>query len=113
MPTLDLTAPPHESEDLAGRLRSAPWRRCVAIGDSLTEGLGDSVEGYPDRPWADAIAHAFKELHSDFTFLNLGERYLTARQVRETQLQPALDFDPDLAIVLAGGNDLGDPFEPD
>jgi lysophospholipase L1-like esterase len=33
--------------------------------------------------------------------------------VRETQLPPALDFEPDLATVLAGGNDLGDPFDPE
>ena len=113
MPAIDMTAPPLEPEELADRLRRAPWRRYVAIGDSLTEGLGDPVEGYPKMPWAEATAQAFKQLHSDFAFLNLGKRYLTARQIRETQLQPALDFGPDLATVLAGGNDLGDPFDPE
>ena len=113
MPVIDMTAPPLEPEELADRLRRAPWRRYVAIGDSLTEGLGDAVEGYPDMSWAEAPAQAFKRLHPDFTFLNLGKRYLTARQVRETQIQPALDFEPDLATVLAGGNDLGDPFDPE
>jgi lysophospholipase L1-like esterase len=113
VPVMDMTAPPLESEELADRLRRAPWRRYVAIGDSLTEGLGDPVEGYPNMSWAEAPAQAFKRLHPDFTFLNLGKRYLTARQVRETQLQPALDFEPDLATVLAGGNDLGDPFDPE
>ena len=42
-----LAAPPLEPEELADRLRRAPWRRYVTIGDSLTEGLGDPVEGYP------------------------------------------------------------------
>jgi lysophospholipase L1-like esterase len=107
-----MTARPPEPEELADRLRRAPWRRYVTIGDSLTEGLGDPVEGYPNMAWADAIGHAFKQLHPDFAFLNLGKRYLTARQLRETRLQPALDFEPDLATVLAGGNDLGDPFDP-
>jgi lysophospholipase L1-like esterase len=108
-----MTAAPLEPEELADRLRRAPWRRYVTIGDSLTEGLGDPVEGYPNMPWAEAIAQAFEWLHPDFEFLNLGKRYLTARQVRETQLEPALDFEPDLAVVLAGGNDLGDPFDPE
>jgi lysophospholipase L1-like esterase len=110
---MDKTAAPLEPEELADRLRRAPWRRYVAIGDSLTEGLGDPVEGYPNMAWAEAIGQAFKQLHPDFAFLSLGRRYLTARQVRETQLQPALDFEPDLATVLAGGNDLGDPFDPE
>ena len=113
MPVIDVTAPPLEPEELADRLRRAPWRRYVTIGDSLTEGLGDPVEGYPNTAWAEAIGQAFKQLHPDFAFLNLGKRYLTARQVRETQLQPALAFEPDLATVLAGGNDLGDPFDPE
>jgi lysophospholipase L1-like esterase len=97
-----MTAPPLEPEELADRLRRAPWRRYVTIGDSLTEGLGDPVECYPNMAWAEAIGQAFKQLHPDFAFLNLGKRYLTARQVRETQPQPALDFEPDLATLLAG-----------
>lgn len=113
MPVIDITAPPLEPEELTGRLRRAPWRRYVAIGDSLTEGLGDAVEGYPNMPWPEATAQAFKQLHPDFEIINLGKRYLSARQVRETQLQPALDFEPDLVTVLAGGNDLGDPFDPE
>jgi lysophospholipase L1-like esterase len=113
MPAVDITAPPLDPEELTERLRRAPWRRYVTIGDSLTEGLGDPVEGSPNMPWAEATGHAFKQLHPDFEFLNLGKRYLTAREVRETQLQTALDFEPDLATVLAGGNDLGDPFDPD
>src|SRR5947209_7210476 len=113
MPVIDISAPPLEPQELANRLRRAPWRRFVALGDSLMVGLGDPVEGYPDMPWTEATSHAFKQLHPDFEFLNLGKPYATAREVRETQLQPALDFDPDLATVLAGGNDLGDPFDPE
>ena len=112
MPVIDITAPPLAPAALAERLRRAPWRRYVTIGDSLTEGLGDPVEGYPNVTWVEAVGQAFKALHPDFEALNLGKRYLTARQVRETQLEPALGFAPDLATVLAGGNDLGDPFEP-
>ena len=108
-----MTAPPLEPEELADRLRRARWRRYVTLGDSLIVGLGDPVEGYPNMAWTEAIGQAFKQLHPDFEFLNLGKPYLTARQVRETQLQPALDFEPHLATALAGGNDLGDPFDPE
>lgn len=111
MPVVDMTAPPLPPDELTERLRRAPWRRYVAIGDSLIEGLGDQVEGYPTTGWPDSTGQAFKRLHPDFQFLNLGRRYLTARQVRETQLQRALDFQPDLATVLAGGNDLGLKFD--
>lgn len=113
MPAVDLTAPPLAPEELADRLRRAPWRRFVALGDSLVEGLGDPVDGYASRAWTETAAQAFKEVHPDFEFLNLGKRYITSQQVRETQLQPALDFEPDLATVMAGGNDFGDPFDPE
>jgi lysophospholipase L1-like esterase len=28
-----------------------PWSRYVGLGDSLTEGLGDPVDGFPDGGW--------------------------------------------------------------
>ncbi len=39
-------------------------------------------------------------------YLNLGERDRYAAEVREQQLPQALEFRPDLAVVLCGGNDL-------
>ena len=114
MPRVEHNAPELTEEQLTERLRRAPWRRFAALGDSLTEGLGDPVEGYPNRPWVPLVNERFRSLHPDFETLNLGKRYLTAAQVRETQLEPALEFGPDLASVLAGGNDLGgDPFDPE
>lgn len=114
MPTVDFSAPQPNSGFLLDRLREARWRRFAALGDSLTEGIGDDVAGYVRTPWVAAVATALKGLHPDFSFLNLGQRALTTRQIRETQLQPALEFKPDLASVLAGGNDLfATKFEPD
>ncbi len=57
MPVVDFTAPRLGPEELADRLRRAPWRRYVAIGDSLTEGVGDPVRGFL-RGWADRLAAA-------------------------------------------------------
>jgi lysophospholipase L1-like esterase len=89
-----------------GLFQSVPWRRYVAIGDSTTEGLGDPTPGYPDIGWPDMIAGSLRAVRADLDYLNAGERFLTARQVRESQLGPALEFEPDLASVVVGGNDM-------
>jgi lysophospholipase L1-like esterase len=81
-----------------------PWRRFVAIGDSMAEGVGEPSPGYGTGSWVDRIAAAIGGEH-----LNLGRRFLRAHEVRVTQLDQALAFKPDLALVAAGGNDLMRP----
>jgi lysophospholipase L1-like esterase len=84
-----------------------PWRRYVALGDSVVEGvLGDPYPPYPEVGWAQMIADALAAVRPELEFFNLGERYLTTREVRERQLARALELKPDLALVWAGGNDL-------
>jgi RimJ/RimL family protein N-acetyltransferase len=70
----------------------------------MAEGVGDPMFGYAHLGWADRVASA---LHVDY--LNLGRRNLLAAEVRETQLERALAFAPDLAAVVCGGNDLMRP----
>ena len=82
----------------------SPWSRFVVVGDSIAEGIGDPVRGYEHLGWADRVANA---LRTDY--LNLGQRNLLAAEVRETQLERALAFAPDLAAVVCGGNDLMRP----
>lgn len=82
-------------------LEHSPWRRFVVVGDSMAEGIGDPVSGYGHLGWADRVA---SRLGGEY--LNLGRRNLLAREVRSTQLEPALAFLPDLAAVCCGGNDL-------
>jgi lysophospholipase L1-like esterase len=90
-----------------------PWKRFVAIGDSLTEGVGDPVRGGGLRGWADRLAHALRRADPQLTYLNLARRGLRTDQVRRTQLQAALAAEPDLVSALMGTNDLLDPgFEP-
>ena len=88
---------------LAGRppLDRSPWSRFVVVGDSMAAGIGDPTPGYQHLGWADRVANS---LHTEY--LNLGRRNLLAGEVRETQLEPALAFAPDLAAVICGGNDL-------
>src|SRR5687767_13184975 len=90
-----------------------PWKRFVAIGDSLTEGVGDPVRGGGLRGWADRLAQALRGADPRLTYVNLARRGLRTGQVRQTQLQAALAVEPDLVSALMGTNDLLDPgFEP-
>jgi lysophospholipase L1-like esterase len=88
--------------DHARLLADAPWRRIVVVGDSVAAGVREPKAGWPDRSWTDWIGAALP----DAEMLNLGRRFLLAREVREQQLAAALAFDPDLVIVSAGGNDM-------
>ena len=91
-----------------------PWTRYVAVGDSTAEGLGETVEGFPPGGWPKRVADGLQAVNPALTFFNLGKRYLTARQIRDTQLARALELKPDLVTVLAGGNDmLGKTFQPE
>ncbi|GAA1977989.1 SGNH/GDSL hydrolase family protein [Kitasatospora viridis] len=93
----------HEAERL---LAGHPWRRFAVLGDSVAEGLGDPVAGYPDEPWATRIARELTAVRPDLTYLNLGRRNIPAAKVRATQLAAALEFGPDLALVACGGYDI-------
>src|SRR3712207_5544113 len=96
----------------------SPWRRYIALGDSFTEGLSDSD---PDRPgefrgWADRLAGhlAAAVPDADVEYANLAIRGRLLRQVVEEQVPVALDAEPDLVSLVAGGNDLMRPgADPD
>lgn len=91
--------------EAAELLRGHPWRRFVVLGDSVAEGLCEPVDGYPDVQWADRIAAELRAVQPGLAYLNLGRRGLRAQEVRAAQLGPALAFNPDLALVVCGGND--------
>ena len=96
-------------DDITEPLLTAPWRRFAVLGDSVAEGLGDPIEGFAHRGWADSIAAALRGAHPELAYRNLGHRGLMADEVRETQLDAAVRWKPDLALVVAGGNDLLGP----
>jgi lysophospholipase L1-like esterase len=87
------------------------FSRYVAIGDSLTEGLGDDPwPGDVPRGWADRLAqHLTDQAGQPVHYANLAVRGQKAAQVRSTQLPAALAADPDLVTVTAGMNDLMRP----
>ena len=80
--------------------------RYIAIGDSTVEGLEDPGPDGVYVGWADRLASHLAVAHPDLTYANLAVRGLTAREVRETQLDRALALRPDIAVVVAGVNDV-------
>ena len=83
------------------------WRRFVALGDSLTEGL---VDPYPDgtpRGWADRFAqHLADAAGASVDYANLAIRGRLLRPIIAEQLEPALALKPDLVSLWGGGNDI-------
>ena len=78
--------------------------RFVALGDSLTEGVGDPVgNGNGWRGWAALLAGGLSEPSAEFT--NLAVSGAQTRDVLESQLPAALALRPDVASVLVGVND--------
>jgi lysophospholipase L1-like esterase len=80
----------------------------VALGDSLTEGVGDPHPAWPNglRGWADLVATRLA-LHDPATeYANLALRGRTAQDVATEQLPLALRMRPDIVTVWAGGNDV-------
>lgn len=86
--------------EAATLLAGARWRRLAVLGDSIAVGVGDRVDGYQDRSWADRLATALGAVHH-----NTGRVGAHVAEVRAEQLPSALAFGPDLAVVAAGAND--------
>lgn len=80
--------------------------RLVAIGDSTVEGLEDPGPDGCYVGWADRFARYLDAIHPGLLYANLAVRGQTAREVRQTQLQPALTMSPDFALLVAGVNDV-------
>lgn len=95
-----------------------PYTRYVAIGDSSTEGLDDPDGRGHYRGWADRLAahlaayaayaatHAVSPTTDPVLYANLAVRGRTTRQVRESQLEPALAMRPDVVTLFSGTNDV-------
>lgn len=93
-----------------------PWRRFVALGDSFTEGVGDPEASLPNglRGWADRVAEVLADDVPDFAYANLAIRGRLLDQIVAEQIEPAIELQPDLVTISAGGNDLIRPgADPD
>ena len=112
--SVELVAPADGGEAAPTRTSDAvgarTWRRYVALGDSLTEGLCDASR-MPDghfRGWADRLAEliAHADPGSALRYANLAVRSRKVGDVVTEQLTAALVLRPDLVSVLIGANDL-------
>lgn len=89
-----------------------PYRSYVAIGDSLSEGLGDFTfdAGREQNGWTDRLAALIsretRDQGYDFHYANLAIRGASLDKVMRQQAPEALRLQPDLITVMAGSNDL-------
>ena len=88
------------------------YRSYVALGDSLTEGLGDfdfEVSRF-GCGWADRLAELFArvafESGENFDYANLALRGSSLYEILTAQLEDALKLQPDLVTIFAGSNDF-------
>jgi lysophospholipase L1-like esterase len=94
-------------------LSGAPWQSLVVVGDSVAAGVRQPLDGYLDECFTDRLGHTLAVTRPGFRYQNLGVRDLRLQQIIDSQLAPAVDFRPDAAVVVAGGNDvLGRRFDP-
>jgi lysophospholipase L1-like esterase len=75
--------------------------RIVALGDSITLGMGDPGPGGDWRGWARLLADGLP----DPDLQNLAVLGAQAKHVERLQLPTALEFQPDIASVVVGIND--------
>jgi lysophospholipase L1-like esterase len=87
------------------------FHRFVALGDSTTEGLDDPYPGHPlgeevFRGWADRLAVRLAADNPRLEYANLAIRGRLIGEIHESQLEPALAMEPDIASVGGGVNDV-------
>ena len=103
----------------SGPIAPPRWRRYVAVGDSLTEGLCDTSR-MPEgeyRGWADRLAMLLaltSPAAEQVGYANLAVRSRRVDDAVTTQMPQAVELGADLVTVLIGANDLvGRRAEPD
>lgn len=98
----------------SGRTTPPRWRRYVAVGDSLTEGLCDEsrMPAGEYRGWADRLALLLALASPDaepVSYANVAVRSRKVADAVEVQLPFAVEHGADLVSVLVGANDLVGP----
>ena len=82
--------------------------RYVALGDSFTEGVGDWDASRPNgvRGWADRVAEQLILADGSWEYANLAIRGRKLQQVLAEQVDAAVELEPALVTIYAGGNDI-------
>ncbi len=88
---------------------SRPGLSCyVALGDSFTAGTGSE----PGLCWADRLAVALRARNPGLAYRNLATDGATSAEVL-SQLDEAVELEPDLVTVVCGANDVLRSTRPD
>jgi lysophospholipase L1-like esterase len=87
--------------------RSDRPHRYVALGDSFTAGALNST-GFADR-----LAGLLRAANPALEYRNLAVTGARTPEVVADQLEPALDFEPDVVTLVCGGNDALLAIRPD
>lgn len=82
--------------------RAARGPRVVAMGDSITLGIGDTAVPGIGAGWAAHVAHAIGASR----YTNLAENGTRARGLGPRQLPTCLMQRPDVVLLTVGGNDV-------
>ena len=105
-------SPPRTCRDEAAV--PAICQQIVVVGDSLGAGRGDSVAGLELVGWADWLAVDPRFRQAGVCITNLARSGLTTAEIIHTQLDHARALQPQLIVLIAGGNDLiGRTWDPD
>mgnify|MGYP006271349107 CR=1 FL=1 len=83
--------------------------RYVAVGDSFTEGLGDTYPDGRERGWADLFAQGIATASGEsIEYANLAIRGRKLRPIMVEQISAALALDPlpTMITINGGGNDM-------
>lgn len=78
----------------------------VALGDSFTEGLNDTLPDGGFRGWADRLAEILAAGQQGFRYANLAVRGKMLAEIIAEQVPIALEVQPDLVTLCGGGNDV-------
>lgn len=81
--------------------------RYVALGDSLSEGVGD--DPWPDgtpRGWTDRLAELMVAAHGEVQYANLAVRGLKADQILDQQVDDGVSLTPQVMTLTSGMNDI-------
>ena len=85
-------------------------RTIVVLGDSVGFGVGDEDHQHPNKGVGSFLHQALVEFSTYFNYSRPGARM---REVFEVQLPRALHHQPDVVVLIAGGNDvLRQNFDP-
>ena len=104
MPALQFLSPfiPSTENDM-------PYKRFIALGDSMTEGMSDEIVDGNYRGWADRVADVMSAHYEGFTYANLAVRGKLVGQVLDEQVARALELiegNSSLVSFHAGANDV-------